>query len=314
MSFRGTLGKINFRTVSFGVVLASIILLILVPLVTKNSFYQGVFVTVSIYGVLAMSWDILSGLTGYLNFGLAFSFGIGGYVAALISTRIGWSPFIGILVAGLGAVLFGLLIGIPSLRLRGHFFILVTLLVPLATAALLNYIFVEDGSIFGINDIVNNSSYVYTASVVVFAATAVVLYSIANSNIGLLFRAIRENEIAAEASGVKTGRYKIFAFSVSGFFAGMAGAIYVYSNGVASPTDFSILLSAFPLFMAAIGGIGTIVGPIIGAFILEGSIDLLRISYIEQIRLLISAVLLFLVLVYAPGGIWGILKRRFKLQ
>lgn len=314
MNFHGIFGKIKLRTVSFGIVLASVVSLILVPIISRNAFYEGVFVTVAIYGVLAMSWDVLSGLTGYLNFGIAFSFGIGGYVAALISTRVGWPPYIGILIGGIGSVFFGLLIGIPSLRLRGHFFILVTLLVPLAAAALLNYIFVQDGSIFGVDDIINNSYYVYSSAVVVFALTGIVLYVIANSHIGLIFRAIRENEIAAEASGVSTGWYKIFAFSISSFFAGMAGAVYVYSNGVASPTNFGILFSALPIFMAALGGVGTIVGPILGAFLLEGSIDLLRINYIQDIRLLLASILLFVILLYVPGGIWGTIKKRFRIS
>ncbi|MDG6908648.1 MAG: branched-chain amino acid ABC transporter permease [Nitrososphaerota archaeon] len=314
MSLHDVFGKISFKTPSFGIIVASIVGLVLIPIISNNAFYQGVFITVSIYGVLAMSWDVLSGLTGYLNFGLAFSFGVGGYVAALVSTRVGWPPYIGILIGGIGSVFFGLLIGIPSLRLRGHFFILVTLLVPLAAAALLDYVFVQDGSIFGVNDIINNSQYVYSAAVAVFAATGIILYIIANSNIGLIFRSIRENEIAAEASGVRTGRYKIFAFSISSFFAGMAGAVYVYSNGVASPTNFGILLSALPVFMAALGGVGTIAGPVIGAFILEGSIDLLRINYIQDIRLLLASILLFAILLYAPGGIWGTIRRRFKLK
>jgi branched-chain amino acid transport system permease protein len=309
----GLLGQVRFRTASFYIIIASIVVLALSPLATSNSYYLGILSTIAIYGILAMSWDILSGHTGYLNFGLAFSFGVGGYTAALLALRLTLSPPFGILLGGMGAVAFGLIVGAPSLRLRGHFFILVTLLIPLATAALLQYLLV-DGSYFGITQVVNDQIYTYYASIAVFASAGVILYVVSNSNVGLIFRAIRENETAAEASGIHTGRYKILAFSLSGFFSGMAGAVYVYTNGVASPTMFGILLSAFPVFMAAVGGMGTIAGPIIGAFLLEGSIDFLRINIISDARLLISALLLFIVLAFLQGGIWGTVRRRLKAQ
>ncbi|HZW57472.1 MAG TPA: branched-chain amino acid ABC transporter permease [Nitrososphaerales archaeon] len=300
----GLLGKVSFRTARFYLIGVCVIMFALAPVITRNSYYLGTLSTIALYGVLAMSWDILSGYTGYLNFGIAFSFGVGGYAAALVGVHTALPPSMGIFLGGLASVLFGFIVGAPSLRLRGHFFILVTLLVPLATAALLQVLLV-DGSIFGVNQIVTNQAYTYEASVAVFALTGVVLYVVSNSNIGLIFRAIRENEIAAEASGIHTGSYKILAFSISGFFAGMAGALYVYANGVASPTMFGILLSAPPVFMAALGGMGTIAGPILGAFLLEGSLDFFRINIISDARLLIAAVLLFVVLLFFPEGIWG---------
>jgi branched-chain amino acid transport system permease protein len=291
---------------SFSVIVISIIAFVLLPFITSNQFYRGVVILVCIYAVIAMAWDIFSGFTGYLNFGIAFSFGVGGYTAAFLSTHYLLEPVLSFLFSGLSAVLFGLLIGTPSLRLKGHFFILVSLLVPLASSSFLNYLITEDGSIFGVNQLINNSSYIYASSVILFSVTAVSLYVIANSKFGLLLRAIRENEVAAEASGLRTGRYKILAFSVSSFFSGMAGALYVYSNGVASPTNFGLTFSALPVMMAALGGMGTIVGPILGAFIIEGLIDLLRIQLIQDARLLIASILLLVVLVYLPRGIWGI--------
>jgi branched-chain amino acid transport system permease protein len=294
--------------VSISVIIISIIAVALLPFITSNQFYRGVVVLVCIYAVIAMAWDIFSGFTGYLNFGIAFSFGVGGYTAAYLSTHYFLEPIISFLISGLSAVLFGFLIGAPSLRLRGHFFILVSLLVPLASSSLLNYLITEDGSIFGVNQLINNTSYIYASSVILFSVTAISLYAIANSKFGLLLRAIRENEVAAEACGLRTGRYKIFAFSISSFFSGLAGALYVFSNGVASPTDFGLTFSALPVMMAALGGMGTIVGPILGAFIIEGLIDLLRIQLIQDARLLIASILLLIVLVYVPRGIWGILS------
>ncbi len=305
-------GRVRFQTASFGVILASILFFAVVQFFPPAQARLGDIITLSIYAVLAVSWDVLSGLTGYLNFGIAFSFGIGGYVTALISTKFaGLPPGLVIILAGLGSVFFGLLIGFPSLRLRGHFFILVTLLVPLATSSLMGYLLDRtDGSIFEVNALIGKSSYLYNASFLVYASSAIICYIIANSNIGLIFKSIRENEIAAEASGVHTGRYKILAFSISGFFAGMAGAVYVYANTVASPTNFAILFSALPVFMAAIGGMGTIVGAVLGAFLLQG-MEFLNTQ--EAIRLLIGAVLLILVLLFYRGGIWGEIRRRLKV-
>ncbi len=311
MSFVKKVLGLKVRTASFGVILAVIFFLWLIQYLPIQQFYLSEFATISIFAILAVSWDLLSGLTGYLNFGIAFSFGMGGYVTALLATQFKFPPIFVILLAGLGSVLFGLLIGVPSLRVRGHFFILVTLLVPLAASALMYYLLVQDGSIFQVNDFVNHSEALYDATVLVFAFTAIFAYFVANSRIGLIFRSIRENETAAEAAGVHTGRYKILAFSMSGFFAGLAGSIYVYENTVATPTDFGILFSALPVFMAAIGGMGTIVGPIIGAFLLQGA-DFVSIP--EAMRLLVAAILLIIVLMFYRGGIWGELRSRFKIS
>jgi len=210
---------------------------------------------------------------------------------------------------GGGGVVDGLLTGATSLRLRGHFFIMVTLLIPLATADFLNYALTEDGSIFGVNALVNNTYYIYNASLVIFAVAAVTFFAVANSRLGLVLKSIRENEVAAESLGINTSKFKMVAFALSNLFAGMIGAVYVFSNGVASPTDFGLLFSALPVFMCALGGMGTIVGPIIGTILLEGSIDLLRVNYIQDARLLIAALLLLLVLLFFPKGIWGYIKR-----
>lgn len=305
-------GFSRLKLAPISVMVISIAVLSILPLLTANPFFRGVAILVCIYAVIAMAWDVFSGLTGYLNFGIAFSFGIGAYTTAYLSTRYSPDPIISFILSGFSAVLFGLIIGVPSLRLRGHFFILVSLLVPLASSSLLYYLIAEDGSIFGVNQLINNTSYIYAASVILFSITALSLYFVSESNIGLLLKAIRENEIAAEASGLRTGRYKIFAFSISSFYAGMAGALYVFSNGVASPTQFGLTFSALPVMMAALGGMGSIVGPIIGTAIIEGLIDLLRINIIQDARLLIASLLLLLVLIYAPRGLWGIISSEGK--
>jgi branched-chain amino acid transport system permease protein len=303
------LGAPRLKTGSFYVILGSIVLLASVEAVTRNPFYLGVFNLIAIYGVLALSWDVLSGLTGYLNFGLAFPFGVGGYVAAIMSTRFATPPAASIVLGGLGAIVLGLLTGATSLRLKGHFFIMVTLLVPLAAADFLNYAITQDGSIFGVNALVNNTYYIYNASLVVFSLAAILFYFVAYSRLGLILRSIRENESAAEALGINTSKFKMVAFTLSNLFAGMIGAIYVFSNGVASPTDFGLLFSALPVFMCALGGMGTIVGPILGSIVLEGAIDLLRVNYVGDARLLIASTVLLLVLLFFPRGVWGYLKR-----
>ncbi len=295
------------------VIVGFITILSVLPFVTDNQFYRGVAVLVCINAVIAMAWDVFSGLTGYLNFGIAFSFGVGGYIAAYLSTNFALNPLVSFILSGLGAVALGLVIGAPSLRLKGHFFILVSLLVPLASSSLLNYLIVQDGSIFGVNQLINNTSYIYINAVALFSVAALSMYFVSESNFGLLLKAIRENEIAAEASGLNTGRYKMIAFSISSFYAGLAGALYVFLNGVASPTDFGLTFSALPVMMAALGGMGTIVGPIIGASIVEGLIDLLRIDVIQDARLLIASLLLLIVLIYAPRGLWGTLFGGRKL-
>jgi branched-chain amino acid transport system permease protein len=302
--------KFDFLPILFVVVIA--VLLVLVEAVTQNQFYLGVFTLITMYAVLAMSWDILSGVTGYLNFGLAFPFGVGGYTAAYLWTAYKIAPVEAIALSGLSAVFFGFLIGAPSLRLKGHYFIMVTLLVPIATSEFLDFALVQDGSIFGVNAVVNNTSFVYNASVVIFALTGIALCAVAYSRLGLVLRSIKDDEVSAQALGIKTTRYKLIAFSLSNLFSGMIGAVYVFSNGVASPTNFGLLFSALPVFMCALGGIGTIVGGVIGAFILEGAIDFLRISYIQDARLLISATLLVVILLFFPKGIWGYVRGESK--
>ncbi|MDF2500864.1 MAG: branched-chain amino acid transporter permease [Anaerosporomusa subterranea] len=287
--------------------------LFLFPLVYDDAYLMSVLVLACIYTVYVAAWDLLSGFTGQENFGFALFIGTGAYLVGFI-TKFGGgiAPLWGILLGGLAAASIGLALGIPCLRLKGPYLALATLAAA-AIADRLAIIFSkytggEDG-IYGVEFLTGDPLTDYYAALVFMVVSVSILYMIGRSHIGLLLKAIREDETAAEAGGVNTTLYKVAAFVVSAWFGGMAGAFNAHYLGYVGPD--AVLASHISLniiIMAVVGGAGSIINAALGAFVLAVAADYLK--HFGEYHLLIYTSLLILVLLFMPKGIFSTLGAR----
>ncbi|MBM4279173.1 MAG: branched-chain amino acid ABC transporter permease, partial [Deltaproteobacteria bacterium] len=195
--------------------------LLLLPLFTEDPYLLRILTLTSIFAILAASWDLLSGFTGQMNFGHALFFGVGAYGAAMLNKYAGIPPWGTIPLGGLAAVMAGLIIGIPCLRLRGTYLALTTLAFPIILMGLV-FAFPDftggELGISGIARLARSRVASYYIAVIVMLGLCTIMWKITDSNTGIIFHAIREDELAVRASGINTTRYKLLAFSLSGFF------------------------------------------------------------------------------------------------
>jgi branched-chain amino acid transport system permease protein len=286
-------------------------LLLLIPLVSTDPFILGVLVLANVYAVFATSWDILSGYTGKENFGHALFIGAGAYGAAYLNTLLGVSPWLNLLFGGLIGALFGFLIGLPCLPLTGPYLALATVaaagIAERLTLIFSQYTGGEEG-IYGLNPFIGSPVWDYYLSLFLLIITVIILMAIGYSKKGIILRSILFDEAASEASGIDTTRYKLGAFVVSAFFAGVGGAFYAHYQMYAGPAYLSIILSISIIVMSMVGGIGTIAGPVLGAYLLTILNEFLRA--IGDLRLLVYSGLLVLILLFLPSGIFATLIER----
>ena len=288
---------------SRAVVLLFCLILLLLPLATSDAYTLRVLILASIFAIFAASWDLLSGFTGQMNFGHALFFGVAAYTSALINIHVGLPPPLTIPLGALAAVLAGLVIGIPCLRLRGPYLALATLAFPLILDGVVRAIPSVTGGELGLSGIAPLSSsrvVSYYIAVVLMLALGFIMWKISDSKTGILFHAIREDEVTARASGINTTKYKLLAFCLSGLFAGIAGGLYVHFVRIAGPSTLELLLSFQAIIWAVFGGIATIYGPIAGVFILYPLTELLRVT--SEIKMLVFAGIVLLVLLFMPEG------------
>lgn len=291
-----------------------LIILSLIPLLTQNKYLIGIFLTFMIYTIFAASWDFLAGFVGQVSFGHAIFLGVSGYVTAYTIVNFNLSWWLALLIGAIIAVLFGLIIGIPALRLKGPYLALGTL----AMSLILFQVFIMgtlsrwwEGTIgtelFGTDGIskvpslsqVPGIEYIFTF--LIMCLSLLILTHITKSNTGTIFKAIRDDETGAEASGINITKYKIYAFMISGFFAGIAGGLFVMRFRGVNPGIFQPLYSFYAIIIVAIGGIATISGSAIGAFIFVFTGELLRETL--DLSFLIFSVILILFIRFAEHGL-----------
>ena len=272
-----------------------------------------------IWGIFAMSLDLLMGYAGMVSFGHSAFFGIGGYVAAL-ALKESAGPVSALVLPAVAAGLAALVIGFFSIRVSGVYFIMLTLAFSQMFHAYtfqVAWLGAEDGivgiprpTIGGISLASTRSFHLYLVALVALAALA--LRSVVRSPFGHVLRGIRENEARMEALGYAVGRYKLLAFALAGVLAGTAGSLYAQFNGSITPDAFFWTTSGEALLMVIIGGVGTLGGAMLGAaaFILLQS---LVSTYTERWMLILGLTFVGFVL-FAPGGIVGALRARMGLR
>ena len=255
------------------------VLLILIsaalPLVIPEAYLYLIGLTY-LFAIIVISWDLMVGYTGQVNLGHTTFVGLGAYIAALLQTplRIGIAvhPAVAIIVGGLAAALVGFVIGVITLRLRGYYFSLVTAILPLVfmqTVFIWRDVFGgEEGfSIAGYALFDTTLSKYYFALILLLVSLAAML-KIVRSRIGLRLMAVRDSEELAESIGIDTTRYKVMAFVLSSFFAGIAGAAIVNYRYTVGPELYDIPLMLLVILSAVLGGLGTIYGPLIGSIVI----------------------------------------------
>jgi len=304
-AFQGDILAIPGRTIAF----FFLVLLCFVPLITQEPYILLIFIYLSIFTIYAASWDILGGFTGQFNMGQAALFGVAAYTAAILNTNLGWAPWATIPCGALMAVLAGLVIGVPALRLRGVYFSLVSLAFPLILSGIVfafgDFTGGEKG-ISGVSSLSQSRVLTYYISFLAMIACVMVMWKLTDAKSalvrsGLVFRAIQEDEISARCSGIDTTRYKLLAFVISAFFAGIAGGLYVHVLRVAGPLILTLMWSFNPIIWTIFGGVGTIGGAVTGVFVLYPAMEVLRI--VPEIRMLIYACLIIVIVIFMPEGI-----------
>ena len=280
------------------------IVLLGMPLVSQNPYLIRVIILTSIFAILAASWDLLSGFTGQMNFGHALFFGVGAYASAMLNVHLQIPPWVSVPLGAVAAVLTGLLVGIPCLRLKHTYLALTTMAFPIILMGIVFALPDLTGGELGISGLQRISSslvgnyYIYIVTMLVLCT---IMWKITDSHTGIIFHAIREDELAVKSSGINTTRYKLMAFCLSGFFAGIAGGLYAHYMRIAGPSTLEVSMSFTVVIWAVFGGIATIYGPIAAVFILFPLLEFVR--FWPEYRMLIFAVVVLLILLYMPEGL-----------
>ncbi|MFQ6116964.1 MAG: branched-chain amino acid ABC transporter permease [Candidatus Bipolaricaulia bacterium] len=301
---------------------AIIVLLAISPyLLAHQPRWITILTLANFFAVFAMSWDILSGYTGQISFGHSFFIGAAGYTSALLNVYLKLPIWVTIPAGVAAAVLMGLLVAVPALRLRGPYFSLVTLILPIVAFKLvLIFSKFTGGELgkFGLTSLSSATSFfahqqvLYFYSLGLMILIAIGLLLIARSKVGKVFEAIRENEEAVEAAGINTAQYKILSFIISSFIAGLGGALYVhYWENLIPSTILPLTLSVKLIIAAVVGGMGTITGPIVGSYFLIAGEEYVKeiarsapsLKFLEQWDTLIFLVILILLVFFARRGL-----------
>jgi branched-chain amino acid transport system permease protein len=316
-------GRLQPRHLVLGVALLVLALLplVLYPLLTTYSYWMQILTIGFMWIAMASSWNILGGYAGYISLGHNVFYAVGAYTAAALLVYGGVSPFITAPLAGLVCVALGVGIGLITLRTRGPAFIISTIALMLIARLLFDrwgWLGGSNGLSLPILD-VGSSSLVkvpfYYAMLVCAVLVVLTSYRLKHSKFGLGLRAIAEDEVKAEVAGINTRMYKVAAFAVSGFFIGVAGALWGYSLFYLRPEAFlTLAVAADMVLMAIIGGRGTVAGPVVGAVLIV-AFNELAVSQLgsSELNIAVTGALLILVLMAFPLGIVGTLRAKGRL-
>ena len=279
--------------------------LLIIPSIASNYFLH-VLIVAHILAIFALSWDLIAGYVGELSLGHSIFFGFGAYSVGYLNSSLGFNPWVAMLLSVIIAGVLGGLVGIPCLRLKGPYLGIVTLAFQMVLYLLAESLYDITGGeegISGINRLVSGVSANYYLSVIFVIITFLVCYSLIKSKYGLVFKAIRENQDAAEASGVKPINYKLLAYIISAVLAGLAGNFQANYLGIVTPDDLSLGLTFSAITIVAIGGRGTLLGALIGAYAVTLAFD--QLYFLKDYRMLVYSVLLIVSILFFPKGFVG---------
>ena len=275
-------------------VVQSLIVLDIMP-----AFYKLTLILICIYIILSTSLNLINGVTGQFSIGHAGFMAVGAYVSAMIVVLLHGPLFLGLLGGAAVAALAGLLVGLPTLRLNGDYLAIATL----GFGEIVRIVFLNMDIVGGAAGFTLPSKITWTWAFILMVVSVILIKNFVGSTHGRACISIRENEIAAESMGINTTKYKVMAFTIGAFFAGLAGGIYANYMYIIQPGTFSFLKSFDILVMVVLGGLGSISGGIVGAIVYTLISALL--AGIPEWRLVITAVFLVVMMIFRPTGIMG---------
>ncbi|HET7873918.1 MAG TPA: branched-chain amino acid ABC transporter permease [Methylomirabilota bacterium] len=298
------------------------LLMLAPPLLTSNQFLLHLAITVLLWTLLGVSWNLLGGFAGQVSFGHATFFGVGAYATMILYLRVGLAPWYGMVLAGLAAVVVSLPIGWICFRLRGPYFSLSTLAVAeIVRLVALNWEALTNGPVgllittlppvaLGSRTVNWESKIPFYYVIAALAGLAMAAtWWLSRARLGAYLLAIREDEDAAEAIGIDAVRAKVLTLALSAFFTGLAGGFYgLYFRYVDPDAVFPIALSVEMVFIAVVGGLATVIGPVIGAVFLTTLGELFRERFLVG-HLIFYGLFMMLAIRYLPEGIWGGARR-----
>ncbi|MGG1675027.1 branched-chain amino acid ABC transporter permease [Neobacillus sp. NRS-1170] len=293
-----------------------VLALLVFPIIGEQSVYLvSIFVMICVYAITAMSLDLLIGFGGQISIGHAGFLSVGSYTAAILASKLVLPFFLVLPITGVITGLIGLLIGLPSVRLSGHFLAVVSLGFGLAIPQIaLNWSSLTGGysglSVLRPEWLSADIQFIYVIIIITMLITWL-LHNILKSRLGRAFVAIRESETAAQATGINLSFYKTLMFVISAFFTGIAGGLYGYWLGFVSPNDFTIVTSFLLLGMIVVGGLASIPGAIIGAIVFTVLPELTK-SFIGLTNIIIG-IAIVLVILFRPHGLMS-LQELLKLK
>ncbi|MFC4273867.1 branched-chain amino acid ABC transporter ATP-binding protein/permease [Achromobacter aloeverae] len=291
-------------------------------LLVSNAYHQLIFTLVLVWACFGLSWNMLSGYTGLVSFGHAAFFGLGAYAAVLGQIHLGLSPWVMLPLAAIIGAVAGVLVGLPTFRLRGHYFALAMLAYPLALLYVFEWLGLQEVTFPmqrehpGLYMQFSDRRYYTVVGLVLLLVFVAITLRVERTRFGMALIAIKQNEAAAEAAGIDTLRWKLRAIALSGAIAGATGAFYAVVLLVVTPVSvFGMLVSAQALTVSMFGGVGSVWGPIIGAAILVPLGELLHAelgSTYPGIQGVILGLAIIGVILMAPEGVFW--KLRDTLQ
>lgn len=304
------------NTVVAFVCVTAVIFLVCCPFFL-SSYWLRVLTHTFMFAVLAQAINIIAGYAGYPAFGNVVFFGLGAYSTGVLMVRF-HTAFVTSMIFGIAlCLLFTLLFGLPVLRLKGHYFAIATLGLNEATRALIDNLTGLTGGGMGLSlplvrgDVETNSRYFYFMFFGTMLLCILVTHLLMRSRFGYALRSIRSNERSAEGMGINTTKYKVMAWMISAGFTSIAGSLYAYWMSYIEPAavfDMAIAIKSFVMFL--LGGAGTLLGPILGAFILE-SVSTLSWSHLLNYHLGTLGVIVILIVIFLPKGVIFFLQERF---
>jgi branched-chain amino acid transport system permease protein len=287
----------------------------------RNSYYQLMLTLVLVWACFGLAWNVLSGYTGLVSFGHAAFFGVGAYTTALGQAHFGWTPYVLIPIAAVLGGISGLAIGLPTFRLRGHYFALAMLAYPLALLYVFEWLGYQEVSLpmmrenpLAYMQFADNRAYTFIALGMLLGAMLLTRW-VERNRFGMALLSIKQNEAAAEAAGINTYAWKLKAIALSGAIAAAVGAFYAVVLLVVTPVSvFGMLVSAQALVVTMFGGVGTVWGAVIGSAILIPVAEILHSelgSKLPGIQGVIYGAAVVTIILVAPEGLYW--KVRDKL-
>jgi len=297
-------------------ILIAAALIMIIPVLTPNMYIMQIVNMICIYIILGTSINVLTGFTGQLSLGQAAFFGVGAYTTALLNTRAGMQFFTCMVISVLITALFGVVLAVPALKVKGSYLALLTMgFGEVVRIVMINWTPVTNGTagILGIESPVIFGFTFDTLKKYYFLIMVFVVLGLLYQNIiihtrtGRAFVAVREDNEAAELTGINVTGYKIRAFVLSAIYCGIAGCLYAMMIKYVSPDTFTNNVSSVILWTAIVGGFGTVAGPVLGGIIMQVLPEALR--FLGDWRLVIYGVVLLIVILRFPGGLYPYIQK-----